>query len=357
MQKGALMTALAVVAAAGALMLGPAAAQSGRTAARPPPPATTSFVSPQAFTIPAGIEPLAYAVQPYAAFQVDVGDMRGRTLRNQAELDGALDKVATHNRYAVSRGLLAYGALTAAQSPAFVGAVRETAAFYGRESFIRGLMFDHGYARTMRGAPEAEQLILAALAADGDRVIRVGDDYKQLAYGVQRDRWGGQVAPRMAQRAQRLAALADGAPHRAPAPETAARLAPAAISASPQMDPNGFGGAWFWDMLRAPANTAVQTSMSIGPQVAAQAPQDRTLAINQMMTLAALYALDATTDPAVPVVELLNEQRTTNCFEMVQMQLRQCTSAARFHYETAFCLSEQGLQNVGRCIRDGRLNQ
>lgn len=365
MRLRALFAALVMVAGVGAMSLAEAQSQSGaapRVAAQKkgraatPPPAPIP-VGPPAFAPPVGTDPLVYAVQPYAMYQTAIGDMRGGSLRSQRDLDQALDKVAAHNRHLLSRGLIAYGAMTAAQSPAFVNGVRETAAFYGRDGFIRGLMFDHGYARTLKGAPEAEQLLLAAIGADGDRVIRIGDQYKDQAFAVQRERWGATVAQRMSQRGNALRALADAAGHTVPAPDLAARLSPTALSVSPTTDPSAFGGAWFWDMLRAsPQNTAVQTSMAVGPPSIAMAPVDRTLAINQMMTLAALYALDATKDPQVPVADLLTETNTVNCFEMVQTQLRQCTSAARFHFESAFCLAEQGLQNMGKCIRDGRLN-
>lgn len=363
MRIRALFAAVVMLAGVGAVSIAEAQSQrSGRgggaqKAATPAPPPAP--ITPPAFFAPAGTEPLSFAVQSYAAFQNDVGDLRGRTIANQRELDAALDRVAGHNRHNLSRGMLAYGALTAAQSPAFVAAVRETAAFYGREAFIRGLMFDNGYARTMKGANDAEGLLLAALASDGDRVRRVGDDYRQLAFGVQRERWGGAVAPRMAQRATALRALQDSTALRTVLPEMAPRLGPAAISVTPRTDPSVFGGSLFWDALRMPASTvtvASQTSMPLSPPLAAVAPEDRTIAINQMMTLAALYALNATQDPAVPVGDLLTDSRTSNCFEMVQSQLRQCTSAARFHYETAFCLAEQGLQNMGSCIKDGKLN-
>jgi hypothetical protein len=367
MRMRAFLAAFALIAGVGALTLADAQApKSGRAPAKkaaPPVVAPAPVpVGPPAFSVPAGAEPLTFAVQFYAAFHNDFSDLRGRTLRNAAELDAALDKVAGHNRYNLTRGMLAYGALTAAQSEGFVKTVREAAAFYGRDAFVKGLMFDNGYARTLRGAPEAERLALAALRADGDRVVRIGDDYRVTASAVQRDRWGAMVAPRMTQRAGALRVLGDSLTVRAATADQAAKLAPAPASLTPAVDPNVFGGFAFWDTLRTPSATgavtggAVQTAMTAGPPAPFAVPEDRTLAVNQMMTLAALYALDATKDANLPIADLLTEQRTVNCFEMVQLQLRQCASAARFHYETAFCLAEQGMQNMGKCIREGRLN-
>lgn len=371
MRLRALFAAFVLVAGFGAFSMAEAQNQKGtrqsaRKAAPAPQPAPPPApVGPPSFIAPTGVEPLSYAVQSYAVFQNDFSDLRTRaSLRTQSEMDAALDKVAAHNRWHLTRGLLAYGALTAAQSDSFVKGVREAHSFYEKQSpgaFIRGLMFDNGYARTLAGARDAERLILGALAADGERIIRVGDQFRGFAAGVQRANWGAGIAQRAAQRGMALQALGETAGARGVPTDAAAKLAPAAMSGSPSADPAAFGGAIFWDAFytirAAGAAPSVQPSMAMAPPAAAVAPEDRTLAINQIMTLAALYILDATKDPNVPISELLTEQRTANCFQMVQSQLRQCISAARFHYESAYCLAEQGMQNMGRCVKDGRLTQ
>jgi len=50
------------------------------------------------------------------------------------------------------------------------------------------------------------------------------------------------------------------------------------------------------------------------------------------------------------VTRLIADPRSRDCFEMAQLQLYQCMSAARFRYENAFCLGQHGLRDIGTCI-------
>ena len=50
------------------------------------------------------------------------------------------------------------------------------------------------------------------------------------------------------------------------------------------------------------------------------------------------------------VNRLIADPRSRDCFEMAQLQLYQCMSAARFRYENAFCLGQHGLRDIGACI-------
>ena len=79
---------------------------------------------------------------------------------------------------------------------------------------------------------------------------------------------------------------------------------------------------------------------------------DRIGAVNRMTTLAALYIIGATQDPAAQTDRLLTEDSTHNCIELAQVQFYQCLSAAHFRYENAFCLGEHALKDMGACIRD-----
>ncbi len=73
-------------------------------------------------------------------------------------------------------------------------------------------------------------------------------------------------------------------------------------------------------------------------------------AIDRMSAVAALQALEATTSHRSAINTLINDQRSTDCLEMAQLQLYQCMSAARFRYENAFCLGQHGLRDIGLCI-------
>jgi hypothetical protein len=330
-----------------------------RAAAKKAPPAPPPVRIVPIFAAPPGVEPLSYAVQSYAMYQADFSQLRGTPVRSVPEMDAILDRVAGHNPTHLSRGLLAYGALTAAQSEPFVRTVRANEAFFGRERVVAGFVLSEDYARSLAGADDAERLIAAAFTADGNRVIRISEEFRLAAVEAQRARWGGLVAGRMAQRASALRALTDTAPMRMVPAELSARLAPAPGSASPRTDPAAFGGAAFWDFLRhAPSvSIAAMTPPPTAPTPSAGS-QGRERDVNTMLRLAGLYILGATNDPNVPVGDYLTKDQTTDsCLGMAQVQLQQCVSAARFNYEAAFCLAEQGMQNVGECLRDGRQSQ
>ena len=340
-------TAAVLAVALGCAATAAEAQPKGKSRNQPPPPAPV-IVAPVA---PAGppAEPLGAAVQSYAAFQTDISDLQNQPVGNAEQLDLVLDRAAAQNREALMRGYLAYGALTAAQQPEFVRGVRETAAHYGNASFIRGLTLDPNYAQVLRGGPAAARLALEAVKADGDRVYHVGERYKEMAYGLQNQRWAGQVAPAQPARVLRMKTLAQGAAGRTIAPEFGPRLTVAAGSVSPWTDSNQFGGTTFWDNLRiTPTPVAQQIA---APTYVIRTNTDRVGAVNRMTTLAALYIIGATQDPAAQTDRLLSEDSTKNCLELAQVQFYQCLSAAHFRYENAFCLGEHALKDMGNCVR------
>ncbi|MGE3142564.1 MAG: hypothetical protein AB7L65_04540, partial [Hyphomonadaceae bacterium] len=122
MRSLAVLTTTAAVA-----LIGAASAQNAGGAAG----AEQTTATAGATTIGAS-SPILQAVQAYAAYQNDVGAMRTASVGSADELERAIDTGARHNKDSVSRGWIAYGSMVAAQSPAFIEGVRETAAYYGR---------------------------------------------------------------------------------------------------------------------------------------------------------------------------------------------------------------------------------
>lgn len=292
---------------------------------------------------------LQSAIGAYAGYQNDVSELRAARVTNSAELESALDRVARHNRDALTRGWVAYGASTAAQSPAFVQGVRDAAAYYGRDAVIHAISADHTYARGLRGGDQATRLLLESANADAARVIAVADRYQEMAYSIQRQRWANTVAPQQAARVQRVRALGvSGSPASAVPVELAPRLAVATLSLSPQSDPTAFGGRRFWDAARGGGDTVAVASTPVSYQWRVNASRGE--ALDRMASLAALQALDALDSNPASLNRLINDSRSNGCFEMAQLQLYQCMSAARFRYENAFCLGQHGLRDVGTCI-------
>lgn len=305
--------------------------------------------APDAEGSSSGSGDLQLAITAYAAYHSDVSELRAGALSNAGELEGALERVARHNRDELTRGWIAYGAQAAAQSEPFVRGVREAAAYYGRDAVIWALTVDPTYARGLRGGADATRILLESANADSVRIIAVADRYQELAYSLQRQRWANAVAPGQAARVTRVRALgAEGAPDDAVPSDIAPRLRVAPLSLSLASDPTAYGGRRFWDALRGGAEVVEVSAPAVTYRWAVNITRGE--ALDRMASVAALQALDAIDANQSAVSRLINDQRSRDCFEMAQLQLYQCMSAARFRYENAFCLGQHGLRDIGTCI-------
>lgn len=326
------MRSLAVLTTTAAIsLLGVASAQNA------PAPAPTASSG----------DPVQAAMRSYAAYQLDITELRGNRLNNADALENAINTAVAHNRDALMRGWIAYGASTASQSPAFVQGVRAAADYYGRDAVLWALTSDTSYARGLRGGSEATRLVLDAANADGARIIAVADRYQEMSYGLQRQRWATGVAPQQAARVDRVRTLSRTGNDGARLGDLSTRLAVTPVSLSPGSDPTVFGGRRFWDSLRE-GGQIVEVASNANARWRVDAPRGE--AINRMTTIAAIQALGATQEKATAVDTMLSEQRSRDCVEMAQLQLYQCMSAARFRYENAFCLGQHAMRDVGRCI-------
>jgi hypothetical protein len=291
---------------------------------------------------------LQTAVTAYAAYHSDVSELRAGNMRTADDLERALDRVARHNRDELTRGWVAYGSSIASQSPAFVQGVREAAEYYGRDAVIWAVSVDPSYSRGLRGGQEATRLLLDSANADAARIVAVADRYQELAYSLQRQRWANAVAPQQAARVQRVRSLGrEGAPDDAVPATWSPRLMVATLSVQPANDPTVYGGRRFWDAVRGGTEVV---EVAAAPAGTFRANLTRAEALDRMTAVAALQALDAVDTNQSAVSRLIADPRSRDCFEMAQLQLYQCMSAARFRYENAFCLGQHGLRDIGTCI-------
>lgn len=294
-----------------------------------------------------GGDPSQAAIGAYAAYQLDITTLRTARIGDAAALESIIDRAASHNRNAVGQGWIGYGASTASQSNEFVQGVREASRHYGRDAMISALAGNPAYARTLPGGNDATKLVLDASAADGARIIEVAERYREQAYSLQRQRWANAVAPAQAARVQRVRSLAATGSSAASLSDVSPRLAVTPVSFQPGNDPSAFGGRRFWETVRGGAQvTPVANTVTYRFRV----DPGRGEAVNRMLTISALQALDAGTERASTVSTLLSEPRTEYCMQMAQLQLYQCMSAARFRYENAFCLAQHAMRDVGSCI-------
>jgi hypothetical protein len=311
--------------------------------------AQTTAAAPAAATAPTQASgDLQTAIAGYASYHVDVSDLRSARITNNDALETALDRVGRHNKDALTRGWIAYGAETAAQSPAFVQGVRDAAAYYGRDAVIWAVSADPSYARGLRGGQEVTRMLLDSASADSTRVIAVADRYQEMAYSLQRQRWASSVAPGQAARLQRIRALAGPSSAATLPGDVTPHLMAATLSLSPSSDPTVLGGRRFWDAIHGGSDVVAVSATPAATQWRVNVTRGE--ALDRMSAVAALQALDATSSNQSAVMRLLDDPRSRDCFEMAQLQLYQCMSAAHFRYENAFCLGQHGLRDVGLCI-------
>lgn len=281
-------------------------------------------------------EQLHRALEAYALYQIDATVMLDSDIPDTAAMDAVLDRAARRDSERLTQGWLAYGALTAAQSPAWVNGVRSRVRAAGRAAVLRQIRRDLTYARRRPpGADEATQLVLRALAADSARMRSLAARFEGLGAASDTSAWARRtVAREAALRAPDTRTLA---------PELLAQLRPEALVATPLTDNSAFGGVRFWDALGNRASPAP-------PMLAWRVTAERTASLDRMFTLAALLVVGATESETARVNAALTDEPVRQCLAMQQLQLRQCVSVTNTPNEDAFCIAEHGFTAPSACM-------
>jgi len=303
--------------------------------------ASLALATMLAIAAPARAEPLHDAVDAYVLFQNDITDLLSAEITDEAQMNQALILAARHDPQRVASGRIAYGALTASQSPAFVNGVRSRVRNAGRAPVIRQLRRDIAYARNRPpGSGEAIQLILSSSAADNARLAAASHRFNGLGASLASLTPHGDSTSRDRRNAE-LSALAGV--RRSVDAAIAPRVHPIALTATPLSDPTAFGGRRFWDAL---ANRASPTP----PVFTWRETASGASSVNRMLTLAGLYVVGATESESARVSELLSDRRTGECLATEQLQLRQCTSVSASANEDAYCIARHGLAGPSQCL-------
>lgn len=281
-------------------------------------------------------EPLHRALEGYALYQTDMTSMLDADIPDSAALDAALDRTARHDPERLTQGWLAYGALTAAQSPAWVNGVRSRVRAAGRPAVLRQLRRDWTYARRRPpGADEAVQLVLRAFASDNARMNALGVRFQSFGATGDTSAWARPSGSRETTlRAPNTRTLA---------PEILARLRPAPLTAAPLTEPFAFGGTRFWDAL---GNRASPTPPVLPWRVAPA----RQSSLDRMLTLAALLVVEATQSETARVTAGLTDEPVRQSLAMQQLELRQCASVTSTPNEDAFCIARHGFTEPSACM-------
>jgi hypothetical protein len=280
-------------------------------------------------------DPIHQALDAYALYQTDVTAMLDAEIADAAALDAALERAARHDPARLTAGWLAYGGLTAAQSPQWVAGVRSRVSAAGRTAVLRQLRRDIGYARRRPpGSAEATQLVLRAIAADTARLRALAVRFEGMGAAADTSAW----ARRSASRAERLRA----SDNRTLAPAQISRLHIGALTATPLTDASAFGGARFWDAL---ANRRSPTPPALPWRVAPA----RTASLDRMFTLGALIVIGASGDDQART-RALRDESTQECLELQQLFLRQCAGVTHDPNEDAYCLARHGFSEPSTCF-------
>jgi hypothetical protein len=216
----------------------------------------------------------------------------------------ALRKGAAYDAPQLSRGMIAYGAILALQSPEFVAGVRAYAADpTQRQEIVNRIIADPAYAATFPGAASAAGVIADVLGADSIAMTAIAEAIEADAYTIQerqdpRRRWAvAHVANREA-RLERVKVLSED--DLLPSAEEAARLFAAAHSGT------GLG---------------VTSATSVPPY---------TPATVRSLALAALAALGSAGDNARVNTDALQvDLNSESCLTMSKLMLFQCLAASR----------------------------
>lgn len=281
-------------------------------------------------------EPLHRAIDGYALYQTDITAMLDADIPDSAAMDAALDRAARHDPERLTQGWLAYGALTAAQSPAWVNGLRARVRAAGRPAVLRQLRRDLTYARRRPpGADEATQLVLRAFAADNARMSAIAIRFEGLGNAGDTSMW--------ARRSNAREAALRAPSTRTLAPELLARLRPLPLTAAPLTESSAFGGVRFWDAL---GNRASPTP----PTFTWRVINTRSVSLDRMFTLAALFVVGATESETARVAAALTDEPVRQCLAMEQLQLRQCASVTSTPNEDAFCIARHGFAGPSGCM-------
>ncbi|MBC6982731.1 hypothetical protein [Caulobacter sp. 17J80-11] len=235
--------------------------------------------------------------------------------KNGDEIQRALNTGASYEAKQLEEGAIAYVATLALQDDRFVRSARMAA--QADPYFATRLISDPTSAGDLSGADSAAASASAALKEQGGRLLSAGKAIKQEAYDVQRQAWAtGNVANPTA-RLARIKAISTT--RYKPTPEDRARLETASVHS------HGGGGGY------SPV-------------------------VSRGLALAALAAAGQA-DDAERIKPLLSDQKFGFALRMAKLNLYQCLSVARPHYEDVFCLGVHGMAETASAVLDASTPQ
>lgn len=316
MQQALVRRGLGMVVALSALVLASCETPEPPAPPAPPPPPPP----PPAVALNTGV---SEAAAVYVAFMREARSINP-AITDAATIEMIMNRGAAYESNQLSRGMVAYGAILALQSPAYVEGVRTYAVDSDqRREVIERIVADPAYAAQLPGAADAAGLIVSALRSDSEALAAIAHVVAEDAYTIQerndpRRSWAQQAVPDRDSRLATIRTLSEA--QMLPAAEDAMRLFAAAHE--------GEGLNVSADDLQPPYTPAVANALAI----------------------AALAALGAGGDDWRANTEALTLERDSQfCLSMSKLNLYQCVAAARPHYEHMFCAGRHVIGDLATC--------
>jgi hypothetical protein len=284
----------------------------------PPPPPVAKAVIPNVNLSPRVIE-MASAYRAYVTRATAISP----SFTNGAAVAQGVKIGAAYEPHQLLRGAIAYGAVAALQSPEFVAGVRTyTADADQRRTIAYEIMKDPAYVVGIAGSANAAGLVIAALGADGRKLVDQGRLVKQAAYDVQHAAWS---KADVSGREGRLALAKQ-------------------LSSTPTLGEMA-------ETSRLQLAVTGSTPMGLDAQTASPPYTPVVIRSMAVAALAALgYADDASLEQVMPI---LADPAADTCFNMSKLNLYQCLAVSKPHYEDVFCLGQHILLDTGHCLMNG----
>lgn len=325
MKTALLSRGLSAAALAAAVLLascesGPSKAEleaqrlAAELAARKPPPVSLN-------------QGVADAAAIYVAFLREAQTIQPGGFPDAESIQAALRKGSAYDADQLSRGLIAYGAIIALQSPEFVAGVQQYAIDPAqRQRMVAQIVADPAYAATLPGADAAAGLISATVGKDAIAMRAIAEAIEQDAYTIQ-----GRSDPR------RQWAIT-------PIPNREVRLESAKTLSAVKMLPSPEESSRLFAAANSGAGLGLEPSRK-GPPY--------TPAVVRSLAIAALGALGAGGDEArVNTEALTHEPNSEFCMDMSKLMLFQCLAASRPSYEDIFCLGRHITRDLATCTTE-----
>lgn len=284
----------------------------------------------------------------YATYQSAVTDAKTSTMNSAGDIDSTLNNLGGHNADSLTKGWIAYSAMVASQNSEYRAAIRDIESYYGRDTLMNGLKLDPRYARTLNGGNSAVAAAASASTADARRLSSAAAQVKEQAYSLQGAGW---AKAKIGDSGAKATAL-DGKQRSGQSAKGNLVNALGASDIDNALRSAGQSGApSLWESVSSSVSSirlpsGIRSSMTSRHGAR---PGNEQVA-DQIATLAAYRVMGSSAANSSDVYTAMNEQGTSSCMKMAQLNLQQCVAASHQQFEVPFCIGEHALADVGKCI-------